>query len=74
MLQHDITVARWDGTTFQLERAPVLGFFGSIGCLPTSRGSWCIGLGESGGDWAVTNGYREPTKVSMVAAYFTVAN
>ena len=74
MLKDDITFARWDGTTFQLERVPVPGFFSSIGCLPTTAGTWCIGLGETAGAWSVTNGYRQPTKVSMVAGYFTVAN
>jgi hypothetical protein len=71
MLKDDITFAHWDGASFQLKRAPVLGFFSSIGCLPTSGGTWCIGLGETGIAWAVRDGYREPAKVSMVGAYFT---
>ncbi len=72
VLRDDIAFAHWNGTTFQQKTVPVLGFFSSVGCLPSSGGSWCIGLGETPSAWSGTGPSRQVADVSMVGGYFTV--
>jgi hypothetical protein len=72
VLRDNIAFAHWNGTTFQQKTVPMLGFFSSVGCLPVSGGSWCIGLGETPSAWSGTGPTRQVANVSMVGGYFTV--
>jgi hypothetical protein len=69
---NDIAIARWDGSEFQLVKAPVLGEIDAVGCLPagTGTGTWCVTLGQAAKGWVGTGAQRHPSKLSMTGGYF----
>lgn len=71
-LTSDIAVAHWDGSSFQLFAASALGYLSSIGCLPATTGTWCVGLGEAPTRWVGKGSARRPTNAALAGGYFVV--